>query len=1243
MNSTGEGAFGGLLHWEDLRPLFDFGSGNFLPRCQLQGIAGIYNILCSKRYAYLADEVGMGKTAQALGVASILLRLKPSARVLVVTPRRNLQVNWRKEFHKFVGTFYRQDDDVIRDSLLRKPSFEPIVCENLREYAHLVQISTAPLHLLRLTSFSRPVFMSATDESSTHTKYNEAIQAAGLARYRCKPAAGGERSRAYNLAFGCSLGSLLRANGSKWYYDLAIIDEAQYLRNQNQRNDVLEKMLEGNVDRWLFLSATPIHRQQDDIKRLLTVYVGAQAEEWPDDGDELALAEYLRSFMIRRNRQVSTAGLENLTKSDYRDLVAVEQDGIPRPGQSVSDLSSLAMAVVQKKLAWMAGSAHGSYKLGLLSSFETLRDTLTDEGDDYYWTEQDHNEGNAPPDASFVQRLSDSFSREFGMELEHPKLERVATELADNMYRTGEKVLVFCRRVNTVKALQSRVEQRYYARLLRSIHDRWGIKVDLATGPLPDGDSDEDQALANSAEYDDQYEPGDGDLARQLSGALGEKGWLQKFRRRFLAGGAFDLFFEENWLRLIAEMAGMEFEALLRIIEHSETGQQILREADSITTANDPAPRRNTLRYLAFHVVHRLSHDLGLPESTTNFLREGFAKMFGASAYTPRTPSTAKSPLPEYATFKGFWEVLRDSQLTREHQTALDMTLAPPVDIDSFYLRQLRMRWIASVLRLSPDTLLELSCSYARVVRKGGGRIVDLLAEQFVHDCLYPDLDTTRAKVLRNGLSAWMGANTQIIATNCFDDFADYGDLASAESYSEIRRLRPVVGMTGSTTDETALKQFNMPCFPLVLIATDIVKEGLNLHLNCRRVVHYGAAWTAGDMEQRIGRVDRIDAYFERYSRPECLCKILVSMPYLRGTLEEHQRVQIGRSYERTQRLLDAVASSEAYSELDVEAADKVVLVAAEGASQNAMDNAMVPGFGTVRRNGKEARRVLGSGRINPDMSGSKDDYERGLEELLKEMGWNAQFKRHDRREIAEVDIKGVVHNLYWDRYLPFLGCRSILAMHTTTGHFGSDSRIGFSALLMTEREMSVPKTARRMYVASPWASHRADFAGYFSGCAIAPVDEARTRELAETAAECLTGMEAGVSCDVQWKSSGHRIVMQLDGLGDTDRRQQATCYVYDDHLLVASDVCDVSSLCDDERFCIDRKVDEESVWKWIRRVNEELLMGYVHYRSDTDMLQVCERINYRSLPSALLARILFHTCLQADRMELTLTQADIT
>ncbi|MBU0596005.1 SWF/SNF helicase family protein, partial [Candidatus Bipolaricaulota bacterium] len=59
--------------------------------------------------------------------------------------------------------------------------------------------------------------------------------------------------------------------------------------------------------------------------------------------------------------------------------------------------------------------------------------------------------------------------------------------------------------------------------------------------------------------------------------------------------------------------------------------------------------------------------------------------------------------------------------------------------------------------------------------------------------------------------------------------------------------------------------QFNRPrAFPRVLIAQSRVgREGLNLHVACRRVILFHTEWNPALIEQEIGRVDRIGSLWE--------------------------------------------------------------------------------------------------------------------------------------------------------------------------------------------------------------------------------------------------------------------------------------------------------------------------------------------------------------------------------------------
>ncbi len=53
-------------------------------------------------------------------------------------------------------------------------------------------------------------------------------------------------------------------------------------------------------------------------------------------------------------------------------------------------------------------------------------------------------------------------------------------------------------------------------------------------------------------------------------------------------------------------------------------------------------------------------------------------------------------------------------------------------------------------------------------------------------------------------------------------------------------------------------RKFNLPCAPLILIASRKGQEGIDLHHYCRRVVLYDLPWNPALIEQRIGRVHRI-------------------------------------------------------------------------------------------------------------------------------------------------------------------------------------------------------------------------------------------------------------------------------------------------------------------------------------------------------------------------------------------------
>lgn len=94
--------------------------------------------------------------------------------------------------------------------------------------------------------------------------------------------------------------------------------------------------------------------------------------------------------------------------------------------------------------------------------------------------------------------------------------------------------------------------------------------------------------------------------------------------------------------------------------------------------------------------------------------------------------------------------------------------------------------------------------------------------------------------------------------------------------------VRLVNGSTSSETRQRLMLTFNSPFFPEILITSNVMAEGVDLHRYCRYVIHHDLDWNPSVLEQRTGRLDRIGAKVERYGQP-----IHVYFPYVAETQDE--------------------------------------------------------------------------------------------------------------------------------------------------------------------------------------------------------------------------------------------------------------------------------------------------------------------------------------------------------------------
>lgn len=111
-----------------------------------------------------------------------------------------------------------------------------------------------------------------------------------------------------------------------------------------------------------------------------------------------------------------------------------------------------------------------------------------------------------------------------------------------------------------------------------------------------------------------------------------------------------------------------------------------------------------------------------------------------------------------------------------------------------------------------------------------------------------------------------------------FDD----GEVADGERAKLAANVRRVYGATRPETRERIMLTFNTPFYPEILIASSVMAEGVDLHLNCRHVIHHDLDWNPSSLEQRTGRIDRLGAKAERSGR-----SIRVYLPYVEGCQDE--------------------------------------------------------------------------------------------------------------------------------------------------------------------------------------------------------------------------------------------------------------------------------------------------------------------------------------------------------------------
>ncbi|MER7165772.1 helicase-related protein [Micromonospora sp. NPDC000207] len=869
-----------------------------LAKDQLHGAVALHNILHRHRIAYLADEVGMGKTYVALGVVALLRHFTPDLRVLVIAPRENIQQKWQREQGLFTKNNVRLDDLRVRmpGGL---PARSLVHCRSLIELLEETAVGPDRDFFVRLPSFSLP--MRRDPEQRRNLRDRLRVQVPWLPEDLVDLRAGAERVKD---RFAQAINAALP------HFDLVIVDEAHNLKHgwgpqASSRNRVLATVLGRDhpdvepglrhtygprAGKVLLLSATPVDDDYRQLWNQLDVFGLAEPFRLlrdPEAGEQQR-REVAGEFLIRRVTSLEVAGrrlTKNLYRREWRGGGVTEHD---QPIRITDDRQRLTVALVQKKVSELIDDERFGtrFQVGMLASFESFletsaakKPTATGDPDDPADDAVDGNFDDAGQAADAAERqgidvpmlndLARDHHQRFGRELPHPKMDALVRTLATS-WRDGRKGLVFVRRVASVAELKRKLDDEYsdwlVDRLRTRLHERHRPALDKAVTEFRRLRSLRDSTaptLGEQVREDDDTGGHDTFFAWFFRGA-GPTGIVSgatvqsRFRNQ---GGALGTFFDDNHvMALLDAEPGQVADALARALgQERDKVDRLIREQSRhyLTEA------KQATRAARFEAVQAAALDLLAHREGPHQVR---AETIWRELYYPEKRRAVSAEAdPDLLETRTFFTELRRRKRLREliwpEPTAEDPG-------ESFRQQHLRAQVLSAAARLG-QAFLDLyavitdhlpTLDPAAAIDRPGVAITAYLDELDSQAAAAPG---TRPWTGLDELAALAEHHDLILDTN----LPDARRVDPREARALVSRLltaqEPVAGMSGRV-NKRQVQQFRLPGYPLVLICTDLLQEGEDLHTFCSRVYHYGLAWTPSAIEQRIGRIDRVRSESER-------------------------------------------------------------------------------------------------------------------------------------------------------------------------------------------------------------------------------------------------------------------------------------------------------------------------------------------------------------------------------------------
>lgn len=836
---------------------------NSMAAKQAEGVAGLWNNLATKELALLADEVGMGKTFQALGVMALLWKMKPDARVLVMAPNRDICRHWMREYNTFLREHYRDRDHLVRNMVDGGPIHHPRLCANLFELVEQLSLHTCRFFLTTIHSLSGLVPDKEKEEGDKRKKARSAAE------------------QLYQ-----KVKSLIGDDG----FDLLIIDEAHYFRNKHggsQRVAAAEAFFGENdnklAQRTLLMTATPSHSSPTDLSNILGYFTNL------DDSCAEA-GTLMREFGIRRLRHMQGKGRAH-NKYNYRSERPIRSD-------FANNLDAeLFFALYQKKLVASQGETGGNRRFlyGYLEGFESVGNTagnLQVQGDENTRDSNSTDFGSRVADSQLLSRLTEQFHGIYNRFPDHPKYgelvkECVPTDIFSKQDPLHDnKHLVFVRRIPSVREITQRINSEYDEKLARQLIAAWSTESLDAT-------LDEWRKLGWSRAFYNRF------VEQQQSAAQTNE--LESFEEADDEENAS----EDSELKLSSKIFDLFTvkKSGEKRTDCTNVSLRFRRPESLFSLFLEPASDYIQGKYDVYERKIISGRERDVFGDVTRDIRLGCHELFSQKSQMERSGELEQRRYDApVATAWGEMYGLLPKVLQQQLKDWKDRNPAILENLGNY---------LKSGFMFASPVVIELYCWFTEFSRIDKNKNVQKKYHAFA-EWVRPRLsESLMYRYFANAIETFEAMCEKITDHRLTDWERPWRELTSLQNPSWYAS-----GETGNR--QRLILGFNSPFFPNVLVTTSVFQEGVNLHLQCHKVHHYGIAWTPGDNEQRVGRVDRLFGKVNQMLKDSDRAELHINYPYLDKSFDQEQLASFIRLKHGVEEKLDACDFHQFDSEINL-------------------------------------------------------------------------------------------------------------------------------------------------------------------------------------------------------------------------------------------------------------------------------------------------------------------------------------